>query len=91
MKINLVNELETIKIDIENGIFDRDELQELIDRSIEWLQAIDDDLVCSHIGTIDNMEPKDAINKLGVFNQSVGEYFARDSFLNTPDEITGEF
>jgi len=64
---------------------------EQIHQSIEWLQAIDDDLVCSHIGTIDSMEPKDAINKLGVFNQSVGEYFARDSFLNTPDEITGEF
>ena len=91
MKINLVNELETIKIDIENGIFDRDELQELIDRSIEWLQAIDDDLVCSHIGTIDNMEPKDAINKLGVYNQSVGEYFAREKMECKSDTTSGEF
>ena len=87
--MSLINNLRELRDDYFSQNMDYQ--AEQIHQSIEWLQVIDDDLVCSHIGTIDSMEPKDAINKLGVYNQSVGEYFAIENMEGKPYTTTGEF
>lgn len=46
----------------------------------EWKQAIDDELILSHLGTADSYNSaKEALHDLCKWHEEVGAYFARES------------